>query len=697
MVYDKLENGSNEAEENLLEAIDLDPDLLEANYYLGFYYEKKSLEDITHGQDSRRQFKVVTRINPNFVDGWIQWARVTETFFWPPHSEPSEILAEGLKLNPQSKKLYITFKRSVFWHSQEEQSIPTFQFMIKEFPEDPEYPTDLTEVQYNLENYSECKRLLDQIESNYSDYSKSKINLLRAKIAFQTDTTEIGLDHYWKATEAIKDSLDVRSFYVDIQYIMKDIEYEAYSSTPIKDMNSFFNRFWLARDPNLATPENERIPIHFKRLNYSRKHFRRYLTSQKENQLLYKFEHPLNGIVPIQQGDVLTRSLLTQALQSNLDIDDRGLIYIRHGDPDRWADYTCMLCAQNLSWQYFSRQNQPEMIFHFRKHAEARGWFLESLPYAFSNRGDFGGVYALLDPTFEQTVDLADRQLRYEQLNRQNIKLVDLGLNTESVEYDYEKSLVEFPLKLISFKSSDTQTDVDLYYWISGSIFQLNTSESGNQLVYSKFISFFDENWNRVVNHSQQKKVPLLLSPEVWEESGFVDSENVSVPPGKYYCEIQFENKVSNNLGVYKGTVIIPDYSKEYLMLSDVILSGPVSRKEGFSYFKRGDIAYEPHMFSAFHKQETFGIYMEVYNLLLDTSDRTSFEVTWYLRSAESDDEGRDLVQSSIQYSGNSKDDKIYFNVELTDIEMGDYEMVVKVKDMISDFETRKIVKLSVR
>ena len=123
LVHDKLDHGSSKSEKYLLEAIDLDPDFVEVHYYLGFFYEKKTSEDITHSQDSRRHFKAVTQINPHFVDGWLQWARVTERFFWPPHSEPAEILARGLKYNPKSKKLYLTFIKSVFWHSEEDQGI----------------------------------------------------------------------------------------------------------------------------------------------------------------------------------------------------------------------------------------------------------------------------------------------------------------------------------------------------------------------------------------------------------------------------------------------------------------------------------------------------------------------------------------------------------------------------------------------
>jgi hypothetical protein len=226
---------------------------------------------------------------------------------------------------------------------------------------------------------------------------------------------------------------------------------------------------------------------------------------------------------------------------------------------------------------------------------------------------------------------------------------------------------------------------------------KLDVSQSEKMLNYRKFISLFDVNWNPVVRKNKTRKIPVMISPEVWEESGFVEMENMTVPPGAYHCEIQLEDNASNSIGVYKGPIIVPDYSQEQLMLSDVILSGPVSRMERYTYYMKGDVTYDPHMFAAYREGETVGIYVEVYNLLFDTSDRTSFEVTWYLRTADEGDSGTEIVQSSLEYSGKSRDDKIFFNLELKDIELDDYEMVIRVKDLISDMATRKIIKISVR
>ena len=69
-----------------------------------------------------------------------------------------------------------------------------------------------------------------------------------------------------------------------------------------------------------------------------------------------------------------------------------------------------------------------------------------------------------------------------------------------------------------------------------------------------------------------------------------IDMDSFSVLPGIYNYEIQLQDKVSDNQGVYKGSLTVPNYWKNELMLSDIILSDTVSRKSEPGHFKKGDI-----------------------------------------------------------------------------------------------------------
>jgi len=101
-------------------------------------------------------------------------------------------------------------------------------------------------------------------------------------------------------------------------------------------------------------------------------------------------------------------------------------------------------------------------------------------------------------------------------------------------------------------------------------------------------------------------------------------------------------------------------------------------------------------MFSAYNQRETVGLYFEIYNLFYDHDDRTKFEVSWWLGEGGDEEMDEDAVKSSLQYSGETRDDKIYFNIELSDTASGNYELAILVKDIISEKEVIKKVRLTV-
>ena len=694
LVYDRIYEDSDEAIDQLEEAIDLDPEFIDAYYYLGLIHESDE-----SGSSSKDCFASVIEKNPYYTIGWIALARVEEKFRkpWdmPSDSEPLKILAEGLKYNPHDKAIYEHFKKNMFWYAYEELGLPTIEYLIKQNPSKSFYVMDYAKAMFNLDNLDYSLKLLDSVEVYYKDYSQVETDLLRSKILFNTDNTEKGLTYYWRAVNGIKSLYDRTLIFSDISYIMLDSEYDNYLMTADKDLPEFYKRFWLSRDPNLATETNERIAEHYIRLKYAKKNYRRFEPGYYKMVTIYKLDHPFFRRLNVKLGDDLTSPFISSASLLYRDIDDRGLIYLRHGEPDNTAFATCMSCPQNMSWQYLNRQNRGEMIFHFSRHSEERGWFLESTPYTFAERGDFGGLYFNLDPTIYRNIDFYRDIYRYEELNAKSIKNVEVGLTTETSAYDYEKELIQFPLDYICFKDKNSETEVYLFYGLEGDNIEFRPGAEYGNILYSVFIGLFDRSWDEIFRVNFDRRVPIRVEQDEWEESAIVELENFSVLPGEYNFEFQLQDKSSNNLGLYKGTVTIPDFSSDSLMLSDILLSGPVSRESNQTIFRKGDIEYSPHMFTAYNEKETIGIYIEIYNLLFDFNDRTRFEVTWVLNEVDEDES--DAIKSSLQYSGNTRDDKIYLNLELSDTDSGDYELSISVKDMISNKEASKNTRVSVQ
>jgi GWxTD domain-containing protein len=118
----------------------------------------------------------------------------------------------------------------------------------------------------------------------------------------------------------------------------------------------FFERFWGKRDPNLITPQNERIAEHFRRLSHARHHYRllhplglynrsgrwRALVAQTQQDYLAALGLSLANPYP---GSAIDRQLASSRRLPGVDpssavssalagLDARGLIYLRYGAPD---------------------------------------------------------------------------------------------------------------------------------------------------------------------------------------------------------------------------------------------------------------------------------------------------------------------------------------------------------------------------
>ncbi len=130
----------------------------------------------------------------------------------------------------------------------------------------------------------------------------------------------------------------------------------------------FLKRFWGQRDRASLVRDGDRLREHYRRLYYARKNF----------QLVSANRH----------YDIVERYR-----SGSPDYDDRGIIYIRHGEPTQRARSTMPGMQQNESWLY-SRAS-GDLIFHFVAREDVQDYKLvESLfdVLGFSNavalRGD---------------------------------------------------------------------------------------------------------------------------------------------------------------------------------------------------------------------------------------------------------------------------------------------------------------------
>lgn len=182
---------------------------------------------------------------------------------------------------------------------------------------------------------------LDRALRGFSRYLSAGGN--RALGLLETARTELAMggpegDSAYVAGAGLDDSAASAGYRADLAPIATDSELAVFDRSQGADRAAFLTRFWSDRDRFELRRPGERIREHFRRLNYARQRF------------------PLT----------ITRRFYTarDAYRSGSgELDDRGVIYVRHGEPaERLRPFVFGLMP-NETWRY--ARADGDLLFHF--------------------------------------------------------------------------------------------------------------------------------------------------------------------------------------------------------------------------------------------------------------------------------------------------------------------------------------------
>jgi Tetratricopeptide repeat len=180
--------------------------------------------------------------------------------------------------------------------------------------------------------------------------------LLRAEAAFDAGRDAAGYTWYDSAV-VHADADSTGAMWTQVWMIASPAEIARQDSTPPGSRRRFFEWFWSRRDPDLVTPENERIAEHFRRLAEVRRLFHllhpftQFQRSAAGRALAASYERDtILGMA--KGGDFFDRFSPAAAIMPDLrevndtagqlsvyalaNLNARGLVWLRHGRPDYW-------------------------------------------------------------------------------------------------------------------------------------------------------------------------------------------------------------------------------------------------------------------------------------------------------------------------------------------------------------------------
>jgi hypothetical protein len=187
-------------------------------------------------------------------------------------------------------------------------------------------------------------------------------------------------------------------------------------------------------------------------------------------------------------------------------------------------------------------------------------------------------------------------------------------------------------------------------------------------------------------------EIPMAAYKGNLHSSTILGKHSFLFKPGEYHYEFQIKDRIADKRCVCQDTLNVIAYTLDSLMLSDILLSDMIEVSDRLTKFRKGDLVYRPHMFTHYAPKSIMGIYFEIYNLFLNADDQSAFELTWHFKQLEKS--GNFITKlfkrksagltSTVTYNGNSRDDRIYFNIDLRGQPLGKYEIALAISDRLS-------------
>ena len=388
----------------------------------------------------------------------------------------------------------------------------------------------------------------------------------------------IGGADQWYLGLALADSAVAALYHIDMKLVMSDSALRAFDAARGQARVTIAHRFWDSRDPEAVNSSAERLREHYRRIEYSHRYY------------------PL-----LQRGHRYDSVKVFEPTGSRF--DDRGRIYVRHGEPDDRSTYAMAGIPPNESWLY-RRPNGNDLLFNFAQPDSAQGYRLyESLLDIVAlgtaaQRTGQGNVRAMLESgTALATYGggwtaQAAQQMLYSRTNLSPIygkmlsggvtsakalqtaertagrKSLQVGLQTDSWTFGYELPLAA-TVDVVAVGSDAAGTQVQVAFAIAGA--SLYAPPTTGMVIYPirMRVSFRDAAGDMVVALDTLR---LFGAPSAIPETGtLLGRVPIHVPPGNYTARVALET-ASRGVVTKPQSVHVAALASATIELSDLAL-----------------------------------------------------------------------------------------------------------------------------
>jgi len=477
----------------------------------------------------------------------------------------------------------------------------------------------------------------------------------------------------------------------DVTYIISEEEKKVFKDLQTdEEKENFIEQFWVRRDPDPRTSENEFKEEHYRRVAYANERFASGIPGWKTDRgrIYITFgppaeieSHPSGGSYnrEIWEGGGTTSTFPFErwryrhidGIGDDIEIEfvDKSMSgeYRMAMSPDE-KDALMFVPNAGLTWNEEMGLSKKEDRPYFNPSAanNPSTGYMRAKDMPFARMEQYFNLQRPPQIKFEDLKSIVTTNITYNQLPYQ--------LRADFIRLSPDKVLVPITVELenknLQFKKEldFNRAAVNVYGIITGLTGRIMAEFE--HVISTEYTDQYFEQGTK--NRSIYQKI-------------------VSLPPGqRFKLDLVLKDINSGNVGVISRGLVVPKYDNAALQASSVILANSVqpvpTATDALEQFVIGDLKIQPNVKSEYVRGQNLIPYLQVYNATLDqTSLKPSIEVRYALKSGGKVlEELTDLAGDSVQFFSGQRV-VVLGKIPLKEIQPGKYTLEVAVLDKVSN------------
>ncbi len=487
----------------------------------------------------------------------------------------------------------------------------------------------------------------------------------------------------------------------DVAWIITDQERAAFRSlSNDEERDAFIEQFWLRRNPNPDSPENEFREEHYRRIAYSNEHFAAgkpgwktdrghiYIAFGKPDSIE---SHPSGGSYdrPVEEGGGSTSTFpfeqwhyrYLEGVGDNIDIEfvDTCMCGDFHMTIDR-SEKDALLHTPGMGLTQFEAMGKGSKADRFN------GGGLENLGQGPGTQGNQSKQFDRLELFAKLS---APPPIKFKDLEgyMSEHKLLTGPPFPFDVRTDYIKVTADTVLVPITIQIRNRDITFNTKDGVSKGVVNILGRVS---TISRRPVQTFED--------TVEVSVPSELLTKTLDNRQ-IYWKSLPLRPGMYRIDVVIKD-VNNpdHIGVWAQGVKVPKYDDEKLETSSLILADTMHRvasnQIGTGNFVIGNTYVRPRVADnpvtpvSFNRNQKLNFWMQVYNLGIDDKSKTnSATVQYTITNTDSNKVVLDTSEDSKALGANSDQLTVEKSVPLTNVIPGKYKVMIKINDSVSKQE----------